>query len=393
MPDFSRPPNLVLLLETSLEYGRALLRGVSRYTRLHGPWSLQVEPGHFRHARQVGISSEYSGVIARITSAVEAEAIAAANCPAVVLEPSFGDPAMAGSHYGFHEIWTDSPAIARVAADHLRGLGLKHFAYCGFANCPWSEVRQQVFISQIEAQGFTCSVFSSPSPLNREHDAHLLQEWLLSLTLPAGLMACNDMCGRQVLNACAEAGIAVPDQLAVIGVDNDELLCELANPPLSSVELKIEQAGYDAAQLLDQILSGKRPEGRRIIKVATGKVVVRRSTEPVIEEDALVAAARRLIRDGAGRLTGVPEVAAQLKVSRRTLERSFLQALGHGVYEEITRCRLARAKRLLEETDLPAFHVAESAGFGGIQPMMRLFRKRENRTPLEYRRHVRGQDR
>ncbi len=223
-------------------------------------------------------------------------------------------------------------------------------------------MRQQVFVSHIGARGFPCSVFPATVSVGGEHDAQLLQEWLCSLTLPAGLMACNDTCGRQVLNACAEAGIAVPDQLAVIGVDNDELMCELANPPLSSVALGIEQAGYDAARILDQMRSGRGTQDRRILTVATGKVVVRRSTEPVVEEDALVAAARRFILDGAGCLSGVPEVAAQLKVSRRTLERSFLHSLGHGVCEEITRCRLARAKRLLEETDLTAFRVAESAG-------------------------------
>ena len=383
MPDL---PKVILLLETSLEYGRGLMRGVSRYARLHGPWSLLVEPGHFEHVLPLIDPSEQCGVIARITSVADADAIEKAACPTVVLEPSFDNPALAGGRRGFHEIRSDSPAIARIAADHLTGLGLTRFAYCGYACCPWSERRQEEFVSHLAARGFLCSIFPSPSPIGHEHDHGQLHAWLQSLPTPTGLMACNDMCGRQVMNACAEVGIAVPDELAVVGVDNDQLICELTNPPMSSVVLDLKQAGYAAAELLDALMSGRGPDARQILPVRAVKVEARRSSEPIIEDHAQVAAALRFIRDHVVRLSGVPEVSEHVGVSRRTLERSFNQVLGHGVYEEITRSRLLRAKCLLEETDLPACRVAESAGFNGIQPMMRLFRQREDCTPLEYRR-------
>jgi LacI family transcriptional regulator len=380
-------PRVVLLLETSIEYGRAILRGVARYERLHGPWSVYVEPGHFQHILPTINTSVPVGMIARMTSPTEVRVLKRVGCPVIVLEPSSDVPALSAARHGFHSIVTDSPAIARLAAQHLLGLGLTRFGFCGYAECPWSETRRTAFIAHLKAQGFSCSVFTEPVDVGGQGvlSQKRLKAWLLSLPKPAGVMACNDACGRQVVAACSEAGIAVPDQIAVIGVDNDELLCELADPPLSSVVLDCEQAGYAAAELLDGLMKGNIANAPQMISVRALTVMERRSTQPILVQDALVAAALRFIRDNVTRLISVRDVTDHVGVSRRTLERRFDHVFGHGIYDEITDCRLVRAKRLLLETDLPSYRVAEAAGFSNIQPMLRLFHRQEGCSPLAYR--------
>ncbi|NWK57575.1 DNA-binding transcriptional regulator [Verrucomicrobiaceae bacterium N1E253] len=378
----NRLPEVRLLLETSLEYGRSLLRGCALYARHYGPWSLHVEPGHFRETPKLTNSSTPGGIIARIHSASDAKAILKSKKPAVLLEPSNSDPELTSIYEKFHEIRTDSKNIADMAADHLISQGLMQFAFYGQNNCPWSQGRQEVFTSYLESQSLSCSVF------NEDHDKtnnQRLKQWLLSLPHPTGLMACNDILGQQVLKACAEANLSVPDQISVIGVDNDELVCELSSPPLTSIVLDTKNAGYEAAKLIDQLMSGHLPENKQIIPVKAIRVEVRRSSEPVIQDDPLVATAIRYIKDHIARLDGVPNVCSHVGVSRRTLERAFNRNLDHGIYEEINQHRLTRAKNLLEKTDLKIHQVAKASGFAHVQPMSRLFHLREKCTPLEYR--------
>jgi LacI family transcriptional regulator len=384
-------PRVILLLETSLEYGRALLRGISRYERLHGPWSLHVLPGHFQHQLPELASGGQVGIVARMTSVAEADAIERSGWPAVVLEPSVDDPRMSGSRRGFHQVVSDSPAVARLAADHLIGVGLTEFAYCGFARCPWSVVRQKTFTSYLAEHGFECTVFPDPGGGDGRwaHDPNRLETWLRTLPTPVGVMACNDTCGRQVLEACLRAGRNVPDEVAVVGVDNDELICHLATPALTSVALDLEAAGFAAAGLLDRLLSGGHQGGPQVLPVRATGVVGRRSTEPVLHASPLIAKALRFIRDHAGHPMGVQDVCARMGTSRRTLERRFQENHGRGVSHEIASCRLNRAARLLAETDLPVYRVAEASGFGSVQPMLRLFQKRIEMTPAQYRQSVR----
>jgi LacI family transcriptional regulator len=386
-------PTVILLLETSIEYGRGLLRGIVKYERLYGPWSIHVSAGHFQHSLPpVQPSGSASvGVIARLASLAEAETIVSSAVPAIALESSLEEPELAEVRTRLHEIRSNSPEIGRIGADYLVGLGLSRLAYCGFRRCPWSQTREHAFRSQANTHGFTSAVYAPPTGKGEpwEHDLQHLGDWLKALPKPVGVMACNDMCGRQVLQACADRGLRVPDEVSVVGVDNDEMLCELADPPMSSIALDLEGAGYAAAVLLDEAMTGRATEGRQVVPVDPVKVVERRSTQPVLQADPLVADALRYLRDHAGRLIGVPDISSHVGVSRRTLERRFRSALGCSLHDELTRCRLERAKRLLRETDLPAYRVAEAAGFGNIQPMMRLFRRKLGCTPSDWRRLAR----
>lgn len=207
--------------------------------------------------------------------------------------------------------------------------------------------------------------------------------WLKSLRKPVGLMACNDVCGREVLQACATAALKVPDEVAVVGVDNDEMMCELSNPPLSSVALDLELAGYDAALLLDSLIKDQVSAGE--VWVRPTHVVSRRSSDAIAQEDPIVARALQFIRDRASQNLAVTEVYEEVGVSRRTLERRFMHAINRTVLSEIVRRRVERAKRLLLETDMPCYEIAAEAGFGSLNSFNRTFGRSEGMTAQTFR--------
>jgi LacI family transcriptional regulator len=201
-------------------------------------------------------------------------------------------------------------------------------------------------------------------------------------------MACNDGRGRQILEASLLAGRDVPDDVAVMGVDEDRLLCSLANPPLSSVAFNLEKAGYQAAELLDGLMSGAIKEPQRIM-VEPLWVVARRSTDVIALDDRCVAAALRFIRDNFHRPIGVADVVEQAPLSRRTLEIRFHRSLGRSIRKEIERVRLDWAKRLLVETNLPAAKVCEASGFNNLSYLSTVFRREVGMPLTEYRRRTR----
>lgn len=385
---------MALLLETSTEYGRGLLRGIVRYSRLHGPWSLYVAPGHLEQALPKAKSWNGTGIIARIRSPEMAKLIRATGLPFVA--SSLDESRPSGSEDKFGEIRTDSAGIARMAAAHLVDLSLRHFAFCGFVGCAWSLHREEAFSRHLKDQGFHCEThriklanwMQRPNWIeNWEDEQPLLVDWLKSLPKPVGLMACNDICGREILQACAAAGLRVPDDVAVVGVDNDQMMCELSNPPLSSVALDLDKAGYEAARLLDSLMSGHRARNQ-VVEVEPVYVVTRQSSEVIAQDDPCVATAFQFIKNHAGQAISVPNVVEQAGVSRRTLERRFFRALGRSIHSEITHCRVERAKRLLLETDLPSHRVAAGAGFGSIKTFNRVFRRAAGCPPKHFRQNA-----
>lgn len=384
-------PRVALLLETSTGYGRGLLRGIVKYVRLHGPWEFSVVPGHFGHVLPEPGGWSGHGIIARIRSPEMASLIRLKGLPFVASSLAESASLFCGDRFG--EIRTSSEAIALMAVKHLREHGLRRFAFCGFLGCPWSLRREKVFSDTVHLAGFPCSTYHvhmanwlrSPKWMKTwEREQPGLLEWLKSLPKPVGLMACNDFCGFNVLQTCASAGLRAPEDVAVIGVDNDEMMCEVSSPWLSSVALDLEKAGYMAAKLLDDLMSG-RPCDARLVTVEPTHVVARESTDVIVQQDPLVANALRFIRNHAGRPIGVPEVAEGVGVCRRTLERRFSRAIGRSPLKEIARHRVERAKRLLLETDLPQHRVATAAGFRGLKALNRTFREFEGVPPRRFR--------
>jgi LacI family transcriptional regulator len=372
-------PKIVLLVESSRASGRAILNGVANYARYHGPWSFFWEPAGLEKAGPVLKTLGADGIILRDTDKLGE--VRKFGIPAVVVGYSRKEVP------GLVNVVTDSPRIGRMAAEHLLHCGFKNFAYCSYAHNPWAEQRGKAFAARIRAAGFEVRNFTTPpsSRINWPKEHRLMAAWLASLPKPVGVMTCNDDCGVQIMAACKMAGLPVPDAVGVIGADDDELVCGLADPAMSSVALNFERAGYEAAQALDHLMRGKHHVPSKIIVQAT-HIVPRRSTDVVAVQDAPVAKALRFIRDYTRGPVAVAEVAKAVGLSRRVLERRFRRELNSSVLAEIRRVRTDQIARLLVETHLPISDIAESLGFPDVQHFARYFRAGKQVSPLAYRR-------
>jgi len=384
---------VALLIETAREYGRGVLRGVVRYARLHGPWAFYVTPGDRDQALPEMKHWGGTGIIARIETQKVAQAILATGLPVVALDLSETQLAPSNPLSQICELYSDSYHAAQLAAIHLLEKGFKHYAFVGTAAGIWSKRRQESFVKHIRQAGFKVNVYEQPK---NKHDREwareqkFMAEWLHKLPKPIGLMACNDDRGREVLEACRAANMGVPEEVAVIGVDNDSLLCELANPPLSSVVLNAEHGGFEAAALLDRMMSGHTVNTPERIAVEPLQVITRRSTDMVALEDLQVAHAVRFIHENAGQPIQVKDIVNALGISRRTLEIRFRSAIGKSMNEKIQQAHLERAKRLLLETDLPLPKVAEAAGYNSTSYLAVVFHEAFGMTPAKFRSYIRN---
>lgn len=386
-----RTPKVALLIETARGYGRSLLRGIVRYTRLHGAWGFYVTPGDFEQAVPKLRSWGGTGIIARIETPKVARAILRASLPTIALDLSTEQLGRGNPLSRLSEVASDSRHAAEMAAEHLLERGFSHYAFVGVADRIWSERREESYRERIRAAGLEPHVYRPPSrKRDRAWDSEqvLLARWLEKLPKPIGLMACNDDRGREVLEACRTAGIRVPDEISVVGIDNDELLCELADPPLSSVALNAEGGGYRAAALLDRMMRGRIRRARRLV-VEPLHVVTRRSTDIVALDDDEVARALRFIHDHVARPIGIDDVVEHLQISRRALEIRFRREVGRTIHTEIQRVRLERARRILQESNLPIPGVADAAGYGSASYLSQVFKREVGMTPAKYRMHVR----
>ena len=381
----SKMPKVALLVETARGYGRQVLHGIVRYARLHGPWAFYVTPGDFVQSLPEMEEWGGTGIIARIETPQVAKAILATRLPVVAMDLSQLQLAPGSPWSRMCQLTSDSEGAVRLAVEHLLGKGLRHFGFVGIAGKIWSDRRQQAFVQQMAKAGYEPHAYPNARrrlPWGREQA--VMSRWLAGLPKPVGILACNDDRGREVLAACRQAKLRVPEEAAVIGVDNDELLCDLSDPPLSSVALGAERAGFEAAALLGELMAGRVKKPQRLVAAALG-VVARRSTDVLVHEDLEVAAALRFIHDNAGKPIRVYDVVAHLDDARRTLEIRFRQALGRSIHAEIQRTRLERAKQLLLETDLPLPKVARACGFGSPSYLAAVFHRHLGVTPVKYR--------
>lgn len=382
----SQMPKVALLVETARGYGREVLHGVVRYARLHGPWAFYVTPGDF--AQSLPQMEEWggTGIIARIETPQVAKAILGTRLPVVAMDLSESQLAAESPWSRVSQLTSDSEGAMRLAVEHLVEKGFRNFGFVGIAGKIWSDRRQQAFTRLMVEGGYTSHTY----PGTRRHrvpwgrEQAIMARWLANLPKPVGIVACNDDRGREVLSACRQARVQVPEEAAVVGVDNDELLCDLSDPPLSSVALGAERAGFEAAALLDQLMAGRIKKPQRLVAAALG-VVARRSTDVLLHENPEVAAALRFIHDNAGRPIRVYDVVASLGDARRTLEIRFRQALGRSIHAEIERARLERARQLLLETDLPLPKIAQACGFGSASYLAAVFHRNLGTTPVKYR--------
>jgi len=382
-------PNVILLIEATHSYGRALLQGIAKYSYLHGPWSFYREPEFYGHVPlHKNIVSQLkrqnaNGLIIREPTLGQIEELMELNIP-MIISPNRLNPVIP-------TIVTNAELVGQMAADHLLERGFKHFAYCGYTEMPWSMERFRSFSQRIAQQHYTVDSFffairKSFFPNNKEQTRFV--NWLKSLPRPVGMMTCNDDMGRTVLEACKSVNIPVPEQIAVVGVDDDELTCGLTEPPLSSVALHSEKVGYRAAELLDRLMQGEKMNGQ-IIAHDPSHVVTRQSTDVIAVDDPDVSQALLFIRQHFKEPITVDDVANKVALSTRHLYKKFITTLGHTVHQEIKQARIEHICKLLIESDLSIYQITLSLGFASIEHISRYFRQEKGMSLQEFRKKFR----
>lgn len=373
-------PRVALDVETSLIYGRQLLDGVSRYMRANRPWSVYVEQ-HDLGSDLSGLLKRWTGdgIITRQLNADSAKMLKRRQIAAV-------DTGDINPHLGILRIGSADLTIGRIAADHLLERGFERFACCGFSGEMWSRKRRDGFVAAVESEGHECTVYESPrtSVKSWKQDQARMLEWIKALKKPVGIFATNDLRGQHVLDACARDDCAVPEEVAVIGVDNDELLCSLCSPPLSSVIPNPERIGYEAAAWLDRMLRGEVPEVREI-EIPPKGIAVRQSSDVFAVSDPVIVSALRFIREHACEGTTVQELLDHLCVSRSWLEKKFRKLLGRSPQAEIRNVQVKRCKELLRTTDLSLEKIASLTGFVHPEYMSVVFKREVGATPGQFR--------
>jgi LacI family transcriptional regulator len=381
--DSARPPmrHVALLIETSGSYGRGLLRGVAKYNREHGGWSTYFHPHGLGDPPPPWLTNwRGEGILARIDTPEIANLLVKSGVPVVNLRGTVGE-------LPFPYVGPDHDQIARLAAEHLLERGMKNFAFCGkpAGVHPGLDERGTSFADVVRSSGGQCDVFPADfAPESWEIEQEGLAAWIASLPKPVGVMACNDERGLQVLDACRRCGATVPDEVAVIGADNDEHLCDLSIPPLTSVDVNAEHIGYTAAALLDEMMQG-RTSPPSVQRLAPRGIFTRLSTDTVASDDDEVNRALRYIRENGCQGLRVVDVLAHMGMSRATLQQRLKRVIGRTIHEEIERVRLARVKELLLSPDMTIKQVARATGFSSVQYMTRVFRAALGETPARYR--------
>jgi len=392
---------VLLVLDATNPYDQKVIRGVTTYAHNADGWSLQLmhDPSErYRYWEQDPLEKQFAcdarqadGIIAYFSSQQITAALSKVSVPVIEFAPNCGWGEQVAHIPSFSE---DDHAIARLAAEDLISRGFKQLAFCGVPETRftrWSSARERAFQQCAEEAGVPCSVF--PVGLSQRRKGHNVHEqlsaWVRSLPKPVGLMACYDVRAFHVLDACHELGLLVPEDVAVIGVDNNELLAELSNPPLSSIEQGAKKIGYQAAALLDRLMAGeKAPELR--MQVEPEGLVTRRSSDFWAIEDTYVSEALKFIREHACEGIRVVDIVEAIAVGRTTLESHFRKAMGRTLNAEIQRIQIECVRRLIATTELPLKDIASAAGFNSVQYMTTLFRRHTGQTPGRHRRNVRS---
>tara|TARA_R110002049_G_scaffold27321_2_gene94111 strand:+ start:226903 stop:228051 length:1149 start_codon:yes stop_codon:yes gene_type:complete len=377
---------VALLIETSRSYGRELLRGVKRYAIEHGPWSLFVEVRDLESKPPAWLKSwDGDGILTRSGNNAIAAAVKRVGVPAVELRST-------RRGFGLPFVGVDNEAVASLVVDHLLERGFRHFGVYGLDTEPFFTERRQHFVQKLQDRGFDCVSLRQSGMTERPHQWEKQQQrliqWIESLNKPAGVLACTDQLGCWLLDACVRRAIRVPEELAVVGVENDETLATMSTPPLSSVQLPGERIGYEAARKLDVLMRGRKLSETSTLIAPTG-IAVRQSSDVVAIDDPLLAQAIQWIRDHVCEGIRVADVLAAVPISRSSLERGCRRVLGRSPNAEIVRTRVDQVSRLLCESDLTLQQIADRTGFNTAQYLVGTFRQIRGITPGEFRRRHR----
>ena len=370
--------------------GRDILSGIFRYARTRIGWDIRlIQLPNATHPEKIRrlVAEGLDGLISSdISSTAIKTIVTKTDVPLVFIgPPSMPIPRPSGGATSF--VNCDDTAIGTMGAKHFLSLGtFNGFGFLYSSKDPnWPNLREQGFRNTLAAAGKTCSTFISPTAPDERIDEANLAAWLKSLPKPAAVMTYYDPYAVQAANVCKEHGIAVPRQVSILGVDNDDLLCEFADPPLSSIQPDHERAGLLAARELDMLMSNPKRKPRTLVSPVIG-IAARESTRPLTPAAHLMRKALKYINANAARGIGVKDVVAYLKISRRLADLRFREIEGRSILQTIESCRMELAERLLQETNRPVQAIAKESGYRNIKTFEAAFRKRHGQSPREYRR-------
>jgi LacI family transcriptional regulator len=383
-----RRPRRLLVISGESFFGREVMTGIHTYCRTRGSWEYhsEIDKGVYtiEHCLFAIKHWKADGIIAQIRTRQVERLVRRSGLPAVNCSGVF--------ECKMPTVVTDSIAAGRMAAQHLLDNGLRHFAFCALTSEMYTHKYYQGFGMALEQVGFECTVFrdycNAEDEVNWVANRKRMHKWLRSLKKPVAVLCTHGPRGLEVCQACRRLGLGVPDEVVVMALDNDELLCQMCHPPLSCVDLDAQRIGYEAARLIDRMLSGHKPPASPIL-IAPRRVVPRQSSDIIAVDDPEIASAVRFIRERAHEPISVKDLLHEIPLSRRALERRFKKTLGRMPKAEIMRVRIRRAQQLLGETDLSVTAIAEQSGFTGQNKFSEAFRRETGQTPGEYRRSCR----
>lgn len=375
---------VALLIESSRAYGREICLGVAEYARQHGEWNFVIQEHDLRKGVPEWIKNwEGDGILCRIFDKELEDALAKLPCPVIDTYGQARNPAIPF-------LDSDASAIAEMAARFFVDAAFKHYAFCGFPGLWFSDDRCAAFEKMMSRFGAKVDCYTPPRAWTSADVAQRealhpdgskeLAEWVSSLPQGTAILACNDIRAQQLIRVAARCNRRIPEDLAVMGVDDDEVICELTNPRLTSIRPDARTLGYTAAHWLHLQMQGRELPYRNL-RIPPIRINERASTDIIASEDELFVSAVRYIRNHVQEGIDVSKVVAHSNRSRSSLESRFKRYLGRSIKEEITRARIARANILLRETSLTLQEVAEACGFATASHFSRIFKQSEGITP------------
>ncbi|MEI6712299.1 MAG: DNA-binding transcriptional regulator [Verrucomicrobiota bacterium] len=379
-PSIKRPRSKIgLLFESTNSYARELLRGIGEFALSHTDWQIHHSEIGAREKEPDWLRQwDGAGLIVRGENRAVAKCVASFQIPVVDLTPSRLLPRVPW-------VKSDDRQIAAMAVDYFWERGYRSYGYCGLRGFRWSEQRGQWFFKLLERKGGRCDMFEAPEGIAGDMQADLIATWVEQLPKPVAIFTCFDSRARQVVDACQAHGISVPEEVAVLGVDNDDVICSLSPVPLSSVILNPKKVGWEAAALLAQMLSGNHPAPTEQLIPPIG-IVTRQSTDVLAVGAPQIAQALRYIRENATTGIGVKHVLEACPMSRRSLEQKFRELLNKTPHDEILRVQLEHAKTLLLGTTLRVGEIAERVSLENAY-FSAVFKRQTGFTPREFRIH------
>jgi len=374
---------IAILVDTSTSWGRDVIGGVHRYSRENAGWQLFVEPRGVEQRRWLPTAWQGDGVIARVGFSELATKLTELKLPVVNVS------GITLPYVNFPRVVSDQVAAANLAAEHLLVRGFRNFGYFSLLGLEYVAEHQQAFLARLRMEGHSADVFSVSPQLGAEPDWNLdmkrLGKWLKSLPKPLAVFTWNSSSARELIYACMQTGLAVPEVVAVLSGTDDDLFCEVTPVPISAVKLDCEQVGYRAAAELHAMMQDPHAPPPAEVIIPPKCIVERQSTDTLAVADPAIVKALRFIRENPAQVINVNDVAARAGLCRRALEIRFQNLIGRSPASEIRRVRIDHAIDLLQRTNLPIAMVAERSGFSSPEYMASVFRNQLATTPLQYR--------